>query len=197
MKTRSAVLVGFLVLAPIWAALQDNAAHWKGINPPSSAYALPDSHSADGYHGQQSEAPPTYRAQAKSQADPGETTVYITRTGTKYHRAGCRSLAKSSIPISLKDAVAKGYDPCSLCNPPRLVPGTHSSTAAPPSLSAPAAKPSSATNEDTIVYVTRTGTKYHRAGCRSLSRSSIPMSLKDAVAKGYSPCSICRPPTPR
>lgn len=47
-------------------------------------------------------------------------TVYITRTGAKYHRAGCRYLSKSMIPISLKDAVARGYTPCSVCNPPRL-----------------------------------------------------------------------------
>lgn len=44
-----------------------------------------------------------------------------------------------------------------------------------------------------IVYVTRTGAKYHRVGCRYLSRSSIPMSLKDAKLR-YSPCSVCNPP---
>jgi hypothetical protein len=43
------------------------------------------------------------------------------------------------------------------------------------------------------VYVTRTGGKYHRAGCRYLSKSAIPMTLKDA-ASGHSPCSVCRPP---
>jgi micrococcal nuclease len=49
-----------------------------------------------------------------------DVTVYITRTGAKYHSAGCSYLRKSSIPISLKDAVARGYTPCSRCNPPRL-----------------------------------------------------------------------------
>ena len=47
-----------------------------------------------------------------------EITVYITRTGKKYHRAGCSSLRSSSIPISLKDAKAKGYTPCKVCHPP-------------------------------------------------------------------------------
>lgn len=47
------------------------------------------------------------------------TTVYITRTGKKYHRSWCSYLKKSSIPISLKDAKARGYTPCSKCNPPR------------------------------------------------------------------------------
>ena len=44
-----------------------------------------------------------------------------------------------------------------------------------------------------IVYVTRTGSKYHAAGCRYLSRSRIPMALEDA-AKRYGPCSVCSPP---
>ena len=44
-------------------------------------------------------------------------TVYITRTGKKYHAAGCGSLSRSCIPISRQDAVAKGYGPCSRCNP--------------------------------------------------------------------------------
>ncbi len=43
------------------------------------------------------------------------------------------------------------------------------------------------------VYVTKTGSKYHAAGCRHLSKSQIPMSLSDAIASGYSPCSVCRP----
>lgn len=43
------------------------------------------------------------------------------------------------------------------------------------------------------VYVTRTGEKYHRDGCRYLSKSQIPMSLQDAKASGYTPCSVCRP----
>jgi micrococcal nuclease len=46
----------------------------------------------------------------------------------------------------------------------------------------------------TTVYVTRTGAKYHRAGCRHLARSQLPMELKDAAAR-YGPCSVCQPPT--
>ncbi len=46
-------------------------------------------------------------------------TVYITRTGHKYHRVGCRYLSHSSIPISLREAEANGYAPCSICNPPQ------------------------------------------------------------------------------
>ena len=44
-------------------------------------------------------------------------TVYVTKTGKKYHNENCRSLSKSSYPISLSDAKAKGYDACSICKP--------------------------------------------------------------------------------
>jgi micrococcal nuclease len=46
-----------------------------------------------------------------------------------------------------------------------------------------------------VVYVTKTGAKYHREGCRYLARSQIPMSLADAAAR-YGPCSVCKPPVP-
>lgn len=49
-------------------------------------------------------------------------------------------------------------------------------------------------NEDVIVYVTKTGAKYHRAGCRYLASSCIPITLKNAV-RSYTPCSVCNPPT--
>ena len=47
------------------------------------------------------------------------TTVYITATGEKYHRSTCRYLSHSKIPISLAEAKARGYTPCSVCDPPR------------------------------------------------------------------------------
>lgn len=52
-------------------------------------------------------------------ASADDPTVYITKTGAKYHRTGCSSLSKSKIPIALSDAVAAGYTACARCNPPR------------------------------------------------------------------------------
>ena len=40
---------------------------------------------------------------------------YITKTGSKYHVAGCPSLNNSKTIISYKDAVAKGYKACDKC----------------------------------------------------------------------------------
>jgi micrococcal nuclease len=55
----------------------------------------------------------------QQQPQTKEQTVYITKTGKKYHRANCRYLSRSKIPTSLKDAKANRYTPCSVCNPPQ------------------------------------------------------------------------------
>jgi hypothetical protein len=62
-------------------------------------------------------APPTEQVQPVAPAQPASDTVYITDTGKKYHRDGCSSLAKSKIPISRADAIARGYGPCGNCHP--------------------------------------------------------------------------------
>lgn len=46
--------------------------------------------------------------------------------------------------------------------------------------------------QEVTVYVTRTGKKYHRSGCRYLSWSKIPIALS-AAKQRYGPCSVCRP----
>lgn len=58
------------------------------------------------------------RSSEATPQDSDELTVYVTKTGTKYHRMGCRHLKRSAIPIKLKDAIKAGYTPCSVCNPP-------------------------------------------------------------------------------
>ncbi|MEX1377644.1 MAG: hypothetical protein AB1Z23_09265 [Eubacteriales bacterium] len=50
-------------------------------------------------------------------ATKSEKIVYITNLGSKYHRYGCRSLNDSCIEITLTNAIAKGYEPCKICNP--------------------------------------------------------------------------------
>lgn len=47
--------------------------------------------------------------------------------------------------------------------------------------------------EDLKVYVTRTGEKYHLAGCRYLKNSNLltSMTIKEAAVNGYTPCEIC------
>lgn len=55
----------------------------------------------------------------QKQAQPKEQTVYITKTGKKYHTATCRYLNRSKIGTSLTEAKANGYTACSVCKPPR------------------------------------------------------------------------------
>ena len=49
---------------------------------------------------------------------PKAVMVHITKTGEKYHNAGCRYLAKSDIEVTLSTAISKGLTPCSVCKPP-------------------------------------------------------------------------------
>lgn len=51
-----------------------------------------------------------------------QPTVYITSTGDKYHQGYCRYLGKSSIAVSVSDAIAKGFKPCSDCSPEYIQP---------------------------------------------------------------------------
>jgi hypothetical protein len=48
-----------------------------------------------------------------------EQTVYVTKTGKKYHISTCRYLANSKIPMSLKEAKEKGFTACLICKPPK------------------------------------------------------------------------------
>ena len=58
---------------------------------------------------------PKAQTQPSGSNETASQTVYITKTGKKYHRAGCQYLKQSKISISLKDAKASGYTPCSKC----------------------------------------------------------------------------------
>jgi competence protein ComEC len=55
----------------------------------------------------------------KDNNSSGGKIVYITETGEKYHKSGCQYLKKSKIEITLEEAKAYGYTPCSRCRPPK------------------------------------------------------------------------------
>lgn len=78
--------------------------------------------------GPSTKAPAPQAKQAKA-GDVEATTVYITRTGKKYHLESCGVFpgnpnpdklfqAKSKLAVSLKDAKARGLKPCASCRPP-------------------------------------------------------------------------------
>jgi hypothetical protein len=57
-------------------------------------------------------------ASAAAAQDPAKITVYVTKTGERYHRDRCRHLARSTIAMTLKGALARGFGPCRVCKPP-------------------------------------------------------------------------------
>jgi phosphatidylserine/phosphatidylglycerophosphate/cardiolipin synthase-like enzyme len=72
------------------------------------------------------QAPTNQVRRSQSRSSPGNQgkprsgdsgQIYITESGKNYHRARCGSLSKSCSPISRRDAEARGYTPCSKCNP--------------------------------------------------------------------------------
>ncbi len=48
-------------------------------------------------------------------------TVHYTKTGHKYHSAGCRYLRQSDYTCSLKEALEMNLTACSRCDPPTAV----------------------------------------------------------------------------
>lgn len=65
---------------------------------------------------------------------------------------------------------------------------------APPDTSKSDSNPTIEENKSVMVYITKTGTKYHADGCRYLNKSGIPIELEDINTNKYSPCSVCNPP---
>mgnify|MGYP000008798070 CR=1 FL=1 len=59
------------------------------------------------------------RAEQASQ-DPAKIIVYITPTGKKYHQKDCTTLknSKNITAITLEEALKRGLEPCTVCNPP-------------------------------------------------------------------------------
>jgi len=128
---------------------------------------------------------PTYAA-----AETRDCTVYMTRTGARYHRAGCSSLRKSAIATTRSKAVAKGLTPCGRCGGSDCE-GSGSEGTTPPTASGIRSPLPSSEPADCTVYVTRSGARYHRAGCSSLRRGAACMSRSEAIRRGKTPCKRC------
>lgn len=47
----------------------------------------------------------------------GQTTVYKTPSGKKYHTATCRMVENKSTALSITDAGELGLEPCKICKP--------------------------------------------------------------------------------
>jgi len=47
--------------------------------------------------------------------------------------------------------------------------------------------------KEKIVYITKTGKKYHLGSCRHLRYSKISINKENALLRGYGPCKACKP----
>lgn len=72
--------------------------------------------------------------------------------------------------------------------------GTTGSTSSGSDSSAAENSAADSSNSETMVHITATGKKYHRAGCRTLKKSDTEVTLDEAKFMGLSPCGICNPP---
>ena len=54
-------------------------------------------------------------AEAERRGDAN--VVYVTSSGSRYHRKGCKHVKDGAIPLVKDDATAAGYEPCGTCNP--------------------------------------------------------------------------------
>ena len=135
---------------------------------------------------------------SNSYGHPGpETLSRLDKAGVKVYRTDQNgTVVVSTQGKDLTVSTAKTPQVMAQPPPPASESGPALAPAPPPSGTPPllVPPPPPAPSGDPIVYVTRTGAKYHRDGCRYLSKSKIPIRLSEAKARGYGPCSVCNPP---
>ncbi len=62
----------------------------------------------------------TVLSPACSPATPKDQSVWVSPHGSKYHRQDCATLRGLSTPITLAEALNRGLEPCTVCDPPQL-----------------------------------------------------------------------------
>ena len=117
------------------------------------------------YVGKTRDVPPMSAAEM---AGDDVTPVYIfPKRGERYHREGCTFLRAATQSASLTYAIKKKYSSCPTCRSSRASYGS------------------------LIYYFPAEGEAYHLPGCASLQRNYIIIDKRDAIARGYTPCSKC------
>lgn len=101
--------LGTIVITTDGDAININSSPSRSVNPGAHMEETPT----------QSPAPAPSPDQSSQQTEEAiGTIVYVTRTGTRYHAAGCRHLSQSQIEVTLDEA-RRSFEPCSVCRPPR------------------------------------------------------------------------------
>ena len=87
--------------------------------------------------------------------------------GERYHSKGCTFLRAASKSATLTYSIRSHYASCPVC------------------------RSRSASIGSRIYYFPEYGESYHLPGCASLERNYIEIDRRDAIERGYSPCSKC------
>ncbi len=96
-------------------------------------------------------------------AGDSEPKVYRIGDGEKFHTLDCYIIDKNVTELSLSEALAQGYEPCSQCK------GWESGT----------------------VYVSKGGECFHTKHCSHLYPELAEMTLSEARELGLEPCKLC------
>ena len=91
-------------------------------------------------------------------------------------------------PLSVKAAMVKQYN--ITLEEAKKVSSNNSNTTKKTSNSTSSTNSNS---QGTIVYITKTGKKYHRSNSSNLNKSKISINIKTAKAEGYTAGSRCNP----
>lgn len=105
---------------------------------------------------------------AGSDLPEDDKIVYIfPEWGMRYHGKSCTYVKAACRMVYLSQDTKKAYQPCSLCN----------------ARSAQIGSP--------VFCFTQSGRAYHLSSCRVVQRYYVEIKRKEAVEKGYTPCSKC------
>jgi ribosomal protein S27AE len=96
-----------------------------------------------------------------------EPVFVFPKRGEKYHSKGCGFLTAASTSGVLTGSIRAKYRPCPLCGSGRASSGAR------------------------IYYFPSAGEAYHLSGCSALQRNYVEIDKKDAIERGYTPCSKC------
>ena len=104
---------------------------------------------------------------AEEMAGASDPVFIFPKRGEKYHSEGCGFLTAASTSGVLSTSVKKKYKSCPLCGSGKAKKGSR------------------------IYYFPSAGEDYHLAGCPALQRNYIEIDKRDAIERGYTPCSKC------
>lgn len=116
------------------------------------------------------------RTPPKTPAETPAGTYWLNSKSNTLHNSSCRWYANTKAGYYTQEILGKDCGICGGAKRPAVI-----------------QEPQKPQAGDVTVYVTKTGSKYHRLGCRYLKKSCIPMNLSDAKRR-YGPCSVCKPP---